>query len=341
LHNKKHCGSTASHYDIECSSNLFRSLIQEFSMKHICIYGVGGVGGYFGGKIARMTTDTNADAKVFFIARGDHLKEIKKNGLILNTDDESGIICKPALATENVSDVPKIDLCLLCVKSYDINNAVVSLSSVIDDNTVIIPLLNGVDVTERIKSITTKGIVLPACVYVGTHIEKPGMVTQKGGSCTIFFGHDPVEKNFDPQPIFQLFDKSNIKYKWSDNPYIAIWEKFMFISPFGLVTAAFNKTIGEVMQSQELISYIRSIAKELSQIAIKKNIPLPDNIVELSISKGNNFPFETRTSFQRDVEQTGKNNEHDLFGGTVIRYGKQFGIPTPVTEQIYSKIKKN
>lgn len=310
-------------------------------MKHICIYGVGGVGGYFGGKIARMITDASDDAKIYFIARGDHLKEIKKNGLILNTDDESGIICKPALATDKVSDVPKIDLCLLCVKSYDINNAVVSLSSVIDGNSVIIPLLNGVDVSERIRSITKKGIVLPACVYVGTHIEKPGIVTQRGGSCTIFFGPDPEKKEFNPQPIFKLFDKSNIKYKWSDNPLIAIWEKFMFISPFGLVTAAFNKTIGEVMQSEHLLTYTRSIMEELKSISVKKSIPLPENIVKISIDKGNNFPFETRTSFQRDVEQTGKKNEHDLFGGTVIRYGKQLGIPTPVTEQIYSKIKKS
>lgn len=310
-------------------------------MKHICVYGVGGVGGYFGGKIARMITNINDDAKIYFIARGEHLREIKKNGLILNTDDESGIVCKPALATDKVTDIPKIDLCLLCVKSYDINNAIVSLSSVIDDNSLIIPLLNGVDVQERIRSITKKGIVLPACVYVGTHIEKPGMVTQKGGSCTIFFGPDPEKKDFDPQSIFKLFDKSNIKYKWSDNPFVAIWEKFMFISPFGLVTAAFNKTIGEVMHSDELLNYTRTIAEELSLIAAKKNIPLPQNIVELSISKGNNFPFETRTSFQRDVEQTGKNNEHDLFGGTVIRLGSQLGIPTPMTEQIYSKIKKS
>lgn len=310
-------------------------------MKHICVYGVGGVGGYFGGKIARMITNINDDAKIYFIARGEHLREIKKNGLILNTDDESGIVCKPALATDKVTDIPKIDLCLLCVKSYDINNAIVSLSSVIDGNSLIIPLLNGVDVQERIRSITKKGIVLPACVYVGTHIEKPGMVTQKGGSCTIFFGPDPEKKDFDPQSIFKLFDKSNIKYKWSDNPFVAIWEKFMFISPFGLVTAAFNKTIGEVMHSDELLNYTRTIAEELSLIAAKKNIPLPQNIVELSISKGNNFPFETRTSFQRDVEQTGKNNEHDLFGGTVIRLGSQLGVPTPMTEQIYSKIKKS
>ncbi len=309
----------------------------EPEIKHICIYGVGGVGGFFGGKIARHVAAADADKKVYFIARGDHLGEIRKNGLILNTDDESGMVCRPAMATDAIADLPSVDLCLVCVKSYDLDGAIKSVIPVISENTILLPLLNGVDMYERIRGITDRGIVLPACVYIGTHIERPGVVTQKGGSCTILFGPDPKRAEFDPHGIAELFDGSAVKYKWLPDPSRDIWEKFIFIAAFGLVTAACRKSIGEVMHSEELRSDVRAIMEEIQLIAVKKNIMLPDNIIDASIKKGDNFPFITKTSFQRDVEQS-KKDERDCFGGTVMRFGKSLGISTEMTERYYSML---
>jgi 2-dehydropantoate 2-reductase len=311
------------------------------SIDHICIFGVGGTGGYFGGKIARMARSGNLTCKVYFIARGDHLKKIKKNGLILNTDQESGIVCRPHIATDSAAGIPAADICLLCVKSYDLERAVEEVSGILHDNSVIIPLLNGVDIYERIRNITEKGTVFPACVYVGSHIEEPGIVTQKGGSCTIYFGSDPHREAPDPGPIFRMFDESSIKYVWSDDPYAAIWEKFMFIAPFGLVTAGRDKTIGEVMELPELRSHVRAMMEEINNIAVKENIILPSDIIETSMNKGNYFPFETKTSLQRDVEQKSKKDERDIFSGTVIRLGRMFGISTPMTEKYHAMLPEN
>jgi 2-dehydropantoate 2-reductase len=305
----------------------------------IWVYGVGGVGGYFGGKIAYQTAhETDADKRVFFIARGEHLKAIKQGGLILNTAEHNGMMCIPYQVTDSIAAVPDPDLCLLCVKSYDLDTSVRSLVGKVKDKTIVIPLLNGIDIYERVRTILKAGIVLPACAYVGTHIEKPGTVTQKGAPGIILCGKDPTFPGFNHESLITLFTAANIQFNWADNPFPPIWEKFIFIAAFGLVTAYSCKTIGAVTADPELRGLADSIMHEIVAIAKKKGISLPAGIVETSIGKASNFPFETKTSYQRDIEAKGRLNEGDLFGGTIIRMGKAEGILTPVTESIYGQI---
>ena len=306
-------------------------------IKNIGIIGVGGVGGYFGGKLCQLLP-SKQDLQIYFIARGQHLAEIKRNGLYLSTAEEGDMTCNPTHATDSFNELPTLDLCLLCVKSYDLDNVLTNIKNKISDKTLILPLLNGIDIYERIREIIDTGIVFPSCVYVGTYIEKYGKVTQKGGACKILFGKDIRHQEFIPDEIFDLLKKSKIKYEWFDNPYQAIWGKYIFIASFGLVTACFNKTVGEVMDSKELSSYVLSIMKEIVSLADKKSIALPKTIIENSFNKGKNFPYHTKTSFQRDFECFNKPDERDLFGGTIIRLGRLLNIDTPTTDLIFNKL---
>lgn len=304
---------------------------------NIGIIGIGGIGGYFGGKLTRLP-ELAQKIKIYFIARGPHLQEIRKNGLILDSD-EGESICKPTYATDDFNELPVLDLCLVCVKSYDLDNAMARLQEKFSSETMILPLLNGVDIYERIRKRIRNGIVFPACVYIGTHIEKPGKVTQRGGTRVIHFGNDPEKKEFNHE-IFQLFDKAGIKYIWYDDPYPEIWNKFFLIAPFGLVTANFDKTFGEILQSVELSSHAENIMKEAVSIAKAKGINLPENIIAETFDKVRKFPAETRTSFQRDFEDMAKSDERDIFGGAIIRMGKELGIATDATSSIYESIDK-
>jgi len=113
-----------------------------YHITNICIFGVGSVGGVFGGKIAKaISQEKDTDRKVFFIARGAHLEEIKRNGLILNTPEERGIVCNPTMATDNIEEIPQPDLCLLCVKGYDLDDATIAIKTNIGTHTLVIPLL--------------------------------------------------------------------------------------------------------------------------------------------------------------------------------------------------------
>jgi 2-dehydropantoate 2-reductase len=301
-------------------------------IENVCIYGTGGVGGYFGAKI--IEGDKDKDLTVSFIARGKHLEKVKTNGLILKTDDRQ-ITVKPDYALEDVSELDKLDLVLVSVKSYDLDGVIQAIKEKIQEDTMIMPLLNGVDIYERIRKTLRRGIVLPACVYVGTHIEEYGVISQKGGDGKIIFGKDPEKSNYMPREVIKLFEKVGINFSFQEDPYKDIWTKYMFIAAYGLVTAKTGKTLGEVFEDSNLIRDVEGIMKEIKIMAEKKGINLGEDVIKSSIDKAKSFPFGTKTSFQRDVEDQNKKNEKDIFGGTILRMGNDYNINTRYTEKYY------
>lgn len=311
------------------------------TIQNIAIIGVGGVGGYVGGLMTyHFTRQPQSTRRVHFIARGAHLRQIHTHGLILNTSEQQGLICQPASAVEDLRDLPTPDMYLVCVKSYDLEQVARQISQNMTDQTIVLPLLNGVDIYDRLRDIIHTGIVLPACAYVATHIEQPGTVTQKGKPGQIFCGPDPIHLDVDSQDIIACFQEAHLNFTWQPDPYSAIWEKYIFIAAFGLVTASSGKSLGEVMADAALTQQVRGIMAEIVAIATCKGVALPETILETAVAKASNFPFEARTSYQRDVETPGKKNEGDLFGGTILRFGQQLGIPTPVTQEHFTALQQ-
>jgi 2-dehydropantoate 2-reductase len=306
---------------------------------NVCVIGVGGVGGYFGGKLAHtFSSNPDSPVNIFFVARGKHLEAIKQNGLVLKSPEFGSIPCRPMLATERISDLPKIDLFLICVKGYDLMDVATSIRDQIKQNTVILPLLNGADIQERLRNKMKTGIILPACVYISSYVEEPGVVVQIGKPGKIIFGRDPEHPDYNPDELFRLFEKSSIVYEWKDDANPAIWEKYIFIAGFGLISARYNKTLGEILEGPSLKKEVIGIMNEIYSIALKRNIRLPDGVIDLSLRKAAMFPRDTQTSLQRDIHQRKGKSELELFSGTIIDLGKKLGIPTPTTKKIYQEL---
>jgi 2-dehydropantoate 2-reductase len=308
------------------------------TIKGVCIYGIGGVGGYFGGRIAHEISKGNRTTQVYFIGRGKHLKAIQQHGLNLLTDKEE-FLCIPNIATDNIRHIPTPDLFLICVKGYDLNNAVASISKNISTDTIVLPLLNGVDVHERIRINLQKAIVSPACVYVSSSIEKPGTIRQKGAEGHIIFGKDPRYLNYNYKYLVEFFNEMRISNTWYDNPYPAIWEKYIFITAFSLMTAYSGKTIGAVLADDKLKRMTENIMEEVVLVGKTKNIDFKQDVVEKTIQKSQNFPYETKTSFQRDYEKGNTKNEGDIFGGTLIRLAKEYNISIPTITDVYGELR--
>lgn len=274
-------------------------------IQSICIYGTGGIGGFFGANIAHTCNhDPSLACDCFFVARGDHLQAIRQKGIMLISDQKT-ITGVPAAATDKVEDLPDPDLILVCVKSYDLDGAIQAILPKVHENTVILPLLNGADIYERIRKNMAAGIVLPACVYVGTHIQAPGVIYQSGGDGRILFGADPKYARFDPKQVTDFFDAMQINYQWRTDPYPDIWSKYLFIAAFALVTVFFNKTIGEVAADPKATQTAREIMEEIQAIASARGIGLPEQIVTKQLTMAARFPYDTKTSYHRDV--TSKN----------------------------------
>lgn len=306
---------------------------------NVCVVGVGGVGGYFGGKLAHaFSSKPDSSVNIFFIARGKHLEAIKKNGLVLKSSEFRSISCRPKLATENMKDLPSIDLFLITVKGYDLMAVAISLKDQIKEDTVVIAPLNGADIQERLRNKIKTGMILPACVYLSARIEEPGVVVHIGKPGNIIFGRDPAHPDYTPDELFRLFEKSSIDYEWKDDANPAIWEKYLFIASFGLISARYHRTLGEILEEPSLKKEVVGIMNEIYSIALKKNIKLPDGVVDLALKKAGMFPRDTQTSLQRDIHQKKGKSELELFGGTIIDLGKKLGLPTPTTEKIYREL---
>ena len=300
-------------------------------MINIAFIGVGGVGGYYGGKMSQVMD--NEMQRVYFVARGEHFKVIQEKGLILKTNKEGTFNCKPYLVTDCINDLPMLDICFICVKGYDLERVVVQLQEKISDQTIIIPLLNGVDIYSRIRKVIKQGSIFPACVYIGTHIKEPGLIEQNGGACTLILGKDPNHLEREGDLVCQLFEKAHIKYDFTSEHIKEIWQKYIFIAAYGLVTASEHKTLGQVYEEDASSQVVKGIMHEIVKVGQAEGVELTDAMVEVAYQKARNFPYDVKTSFQRDYE-AGKLDERELFGGTLLALAQKHQIDVPFITQV-------
>jgi 2-dehydropantoate 2-reductase len=173
--------------------------------------------------------------------------------LLLKKDGgKEEILIKPYYCSDTVDDLPVFDIVVVSVKGYDLESVTKEISKITDENSIILPLLNGADIYERMRQHLKKGYILPSCLYLGTHIESSGIIFQKGGSCQISIGKDPSYPGFTPDKLIGLFKKADILIELFEDVNIEIWTKYIFIASFALVTATYDKTIGEVAKDENL-----------------------------------------------------------------------------------------
>ncbi|MBP4138679.1 ketopantoate reductase family protein [Flavobacterium geliluteum] len=306
--------------------------------KHIVIIGLGGVGGYFGFKISQ-SNETNKQNEISFIARVKTFEIVKERGLTLLSSEHKNSITNPDAIYQNISEIKNPDLVFICVKEYDLENICIQLSKVITKNTVLLPMMNGADIYDRIRKIIPNTIILPSCVYVASHIKEKGIVEHKGKAGQLIFGKDPEHTSENIDWILNLLEISNINFDFKENSQVDIWTKFIFIASFGLVTAKHNSSIGDVCTIESQKEEATKIMIEIKSIADKKGIRLHDDIIQKTFEKASTFPPKTPTSLQLDVNSGKENNELELFAGAIINYGKEINVSTPFSEKIYLEIK--
>lgn len=305
--------------------------------KNVVVIGLGGVGGYFGFKINQYNEGVNG-FNISFVARNQTHDIVSKNGLTLLSPEHPNSITKPNEIIQNISEIKNPDLVLICVKEYDLENVCYQLKNVLSPETILLPLMNGVDIYDRVREIITTNTILPACVYVASHIKEKGIVEHKGKAGKLIFGKDPAHEDENVDWIIQLMNDSGIDFDFKENSFPDIWTKFIFVASFGLVTAKYNSSIGTVCIEETQKQEATEIMKEVKAIADKKAIGLPHDIIEKAFEKAATFPPDTPTSLQLDINVKQQNNELELFAGAIIHYGKTLGIETPFTQKIQQEI---
>ncbi|MFO7673656.1 MAG: 2-dehydropantoate 2-reductase [Lutibacter sp.] len=294
---------------------------------NIVIYGTGGVGGYFGVRLAQ------AGNAVTFIARGKHLEAIQKNGLQL-ISPKGVYLVYPANATANIAEVTDIDLILVCVKTWQLEAAAKEINQVLSEKTMVISLLNGVNNTEVLGAVIDKKHLLGGLCKVVSKIEDFGVINHISFEPTIVFGELDNVKTERALLLEKLFLNGGITTKLAENIQVEIWSKFLFISTISGIGALTRATVGEIMDSPQLKKMMRQIADEIVAVAKAKGIYLSEILVEKQFQMIASQPHNTTSSLQRDMME-GKPSELEAQTGTVVKMGIELGIPTPVNDFIY------
>ena len=300
----------------------------------IGILGMGGVGGYFGGLLAKEFYQSDS-VEIVFIARGETQKEIANNGLKIITDTDESIVF-PFLVSNDSQVIGKLDFLICATKTYDIEESLVSIRKCITKNTVILPLYNGVDAPERISTLFPDNEVLQGCVYIVSMIVSPGIIKKIGTYEKLFFG-STMASIVTLNKLQAIFKSAGIESYLVDNIEETVWEKFIFISALASATSYLNQNIGEILANQTSRALYVSLLNEITMLAAVKGLNLPEDSVMQSILKLEKSPHSATSSMHRDF-LAGNKTELDSLTGFVVTESLKYEIETPTYQMVFDKL---
>jgi len=295
------------------------------------VVGVGGVGGYFGGLLAM-----SGNVDIHFLARGKHLQVIEEEGLTLVSNDKSTTIF--VHATSEPQDIGYVDLILFCVKSYDTEYAARFMEPMVSPDTIILTLQNGLDNVEKIAKFYDLSQIMAGTTYIESRIASPGVILHRGNPGRIVFGELNGEITDRAKRILDLFLRAKIDANLTDRIQQILWEKFLLICAIHGVCTLSRSSIGQVLSCEETRDFIKGVMEEVKQVADRKNVNLPEDIVERSMIIAESYDRAFRPSMLRDLEWK-QPLEIDALNGLVVKMGREVGVNTPLNFSIYATLK--
>ncbi|MHA1983666.1 MAG: ketopantoate reductase family protein [Candidatus Hodarchaeales archaeon] len=297
-----------------------------YSNKKIVIFGTGGIGGYFGGLLA------NKGLNVTFVARGEHLETMKNNGLRVDSVDGDFLV-NPVQAIDDRTTIGQVDLIMVCVKSPQVKEVATLIKPLVNENTLILPLQNGVEAPRILIEAFSKTNVIGGLCKVLSHKVGPGHIRHSGFSVIELGEMDgPVSTRIEA--IKEILTFAGINVVTHDDFPTALWNKMVMICGWGGVTAVTRSSLGVIRSIPETREMIEKSMYESVQVAQGLGINVSDKIVEAYMNATDSLPYDTTTSLQRDI-MTGKPSELEFLLGSIVRYGKELEINTPINNFLY------
>jgi 2-dehydropantoate 2-reductase len=294
------------------------------------VVGAGGVGGYYGGRLAL------AGAEVGLIARGAHLAAIRERGLGIRADD--GDFTVRVAASEDPAEIGLCDAVLFCVKSYDTDQAAALLGPLLKPETGVVSLQNGVDNEEKIAARIGPEHVLGGVSFILAHIAEPGVVEQVGSVRRVIFGELDGSRSERVTRLLTEFRRAEIDSDLADDIRVVLWDKFAYLCALAGLTAVTRLPIDELLAVPETRKLFREIVREVSLVARAEGVELADDIVEQKTAFAETLGPSSFSSLHHDLV-TGHRLELDALHGELTRRAARRGVLVPVSEMIYSLLR--
>lgn len=292
----------------------------------IAVIGTGGVGGYFGGRLAK------AGYRVTFVARGVHLEALRINGLTVKSilgDFHVGHVN----AVNNIGKIQNPDLVLIGTKAWHIKEVRDDIKKIIHPGSIIMPLQNGISAAEELAERIDKSQIMGALCRIISRIESPGIINHFAITPSIVFGELDKTHSERSSNIKKVFNEAGIESYISDDIEAELWKKFIGICVGGLL-AITRTTYGELRSMPETRQMMIDLLNEAYLLSQKKGITIHPEFVAKTVAAIDTFPHNSTTSLSRDVWE-GRPSEIDYQNGTVVKLATQYGLDTPVNRFVY------
>jgi|MudIll2142460700_1097286.scaffolds.fasta_scaffold123867_2 2-dehydropantoate 2-reductase len=297
----------------------------------IAVMGSGGVGGYFGARLAQAGND------VAFIARGAHLAAMRARGLVVKSAQGDVHLARPVV-TDDPASLPAADVVLFAVKLWDTESAAARVRPLVAGGGVIVPFQNGVESIERIAAVVGPEPVMGGVAQIAATIAEPGVIAHTGTMARLRFG--PVLPAQQPaaERLLAVCTTAGVEAELVADVRLALWMKFVFLVALSGGTALARQPVGVLRADPDLRSMLEAAMRETWQVGRAKGIALPDDFVAAQMRFLDGLPPEMRSSMQNDLA-AGNRLEVPWLSGAVARMARECGIAAPVNATIYAALK--
>ncbi len=292
----------------------------------IAVIGAGGVGGYFGGRLAA------AGAEVTFVARGAQLDAIRANGLeILSPLGDSHI--QPARAVESIDQAGPVDLVLIAVKLWDTESVAQSLRPLSDQGAAILSLQNGVEKDAVLRKYVAADSIIGGVCYIAAKISKPGVISHTGSIQRMVFGEYTGKPSERTETLLDACKRAAIDAEISGSIERLIWEKFVFLVGLSGTTSTIRQPVGPILENPHSRAFLLDVMKEVVALGRASGVGLSEDYAQDRLAFCDSLAPSMTSSMYHDLEN-GNRLELPWLSGWVAELGRTAGTPTPMNRAI-------
>jgi 2-dehydropantoate 2-reductase len=296
----------------------------------IAIVGAGGVGGYFGARLAA------AGADVHFLARGAHLEAMRGGGLRVESP-KSNLHLPRVNATSDPKAIGPADVVFFAVKLYDTESAILALPPLLGPDTVVIPFQNGVESVSMLTKAIGPAHTAGGTAYITAVITEPGRIRHTVMD-SLFFGEVDGRRSARLERLLEACRHAGFQATLSDNIHVDIWTKFVRLSVFSGMTAVCRTSIGPIVADPDLFAMLKAALAEARHVAVAKGVPIPASVADDVDAAYRRMSPDAKSSMLHDLER-GRPLELPWLSGAVVRLGEEAGVPTPTHAFIAAVLK--
>lgn len=294
----------------------------------ILVMGSGGVGGFYGGRLAHAGYD------VTFVARGLHLEAMRKNGLVIENKTQGDIRLPQVNVTDDPATAGPVDLVVIAVKLWDTEMAARAVKSNISRDTAVVSLQNGVIKDDILRAELGEAAVIGGVAYVATHISRPGVILQTGTLQRAVIGEYDGRRTPRVEALLEALLRAGIEAEIAADIKRTLWEKYTFLVGLSGTTATMHMPIGPIRSNLQTRAFLLEIMKETVVVGRALGVALPENYAADRLRFADSVPADMSSSLHHDLER-GNRLEVEWLSGGVVQLGARVGVPTPANRAVW------